>query len=208
MVRTCHTQYDYTIETGHIVGRGAIVCNFRTATDRVQTEEKIHRSLQEKEILLKEVHHRVRNNMQMISSLLNQTKDPALVDMVRYTKKLIDVIQQSFMAKTKLIAIAPKIANISLNMDTAIPCGLIINELVTNALKHAFAGRTKGRITISIACRDSMHAVLTVRDDGTGLPKGFSAAQQTSSGLTLVQILVEQLNERWRSAGSRERHSP
>ncbi len=204
----------------------AIVFNFRNVTDRVQAEERIHRSLLEKEILLKEVHHRVKNNMQVISSLLNlhsssiknararsiflesqnrvksmalvheilyQTKDLSRVDMMHYTKKLLGILQQSYSAQAKFIAIAPKIANISLDVDAAIPCGLIINELVTNALKHAFAAGKKGRITIVIARRNSTHIALTVQDDGRGLPKGFSAPQSSSLGLTLVNALVEQL---------------
>lgn len=204
----------------------AIVCNFRNVTDRVQAEDRIHRSLQEKEILLKEVHHRVKNNMQVVSSLLNlhsssikntrvrsiflesqnrvksmalvheilyQTKDLSRVDMKYYTKKLIGVVQQSFTAQAKFVAIAPKIANISLNVDAAIPCGLIITELVTNALKHAFAGREKGRISIVLTRRGATHVMLTVRDDGKGYTKGKSPVQHLSLGLTLVQALVEQL---------------
>ncbi|MEW5798122.1 MAG: PAS domain S-box protein [Bacteroidota bacterium] len=204
----------------------AIVCNFRNVTDRVHAEDRIHRSLQEKEILLKEVHHRVKNNMQVISSLLNlhsssiknvrarsiflesqnrvksmalvheilyQTKDLSRVNMVYYTKKLLGVLQQSYSAQSKFIAITPKIANISLNVDAAIPCGLIINELVTNALKHAFTAGKKGRISIVIAKRNSTHLVLTVGDDGKGLPKGFSSKRHSSLGLTLVNALVEQL---------------
>ncbi|MBI2427257.1 MAG: PAS domain S-box protein [Ignavibacteriales bacterium] len=204
----------------------AIVCNFRNVTDRVHAEDRIHRSLQEKEILLKEVHHRVKNNMQVVSSLLNlhsssikntrvrsiflesqnrvksmalvheilyQTKDLARVNMMHYTKKLIAVIQQSFAAQAKFVAIAPKIANINLDVDAAIPCGLIINELVTNALKHAFAAGKTGKISIVISQRNSSHVVLTVHDDGKGLPKGFTAAEHASLGLTLVQALVEQL---------------
>lgn len=214
----------------------AIVCNFRDVTERVHAEERIHRSLQEKEILLKEVHHRVKNNMQVISSLLNlhsssiknararsiflesqnrvksmalvheilyQTKDLASVDMVHYTKKLLGVLQQSYAAQAKFIAIAPKIANISLDVDAAIPCGLIINELVTNALKHAFAAGKKGRITITMEKRNRTHVVLTVRDDGKGLPKGFSSKQHSSLGLTLVNALVEQLKGSLMIGGTR-----
>lgn len=204
----------------------AVVCNFRDVTDRVHAEDRIHRSLQEKEILLKEVHHRVKNNMQVISSLLNlhsssikntrarsiflesqnrvksmalvhevlyQTKDIASVDMVQYIKRLMGVIQQSYAAQSKFIAIAPKIANINLDIDAAIPCGLIVNELVTNALKHAFADRKKGRITVALSRSNTTHVVLTIRDDGRGLPKGFSLVRRHSLGLKLVHALTEQL---------------
>jgi|GEM_PF-4405611 len=207
----------------------AIVCNFRNVTERVQAQEKIQRSLEEKEILLKEVHHRVKNNMQIISSLLNlhsvsisdvqtrslflesqnrvksmalvhellyQTQDLARIDMAQYTERLISVLQSSYSAKTNHIAISSKISNISLNIDSAIPCGLIINELVTNALKHAFDQRRRGHIQITLELSGDKTMTLAVSDDGKGAPNDVLAEAPSTLGLSLVQALVEQLKGR------------
>lgn len=204
----------------------AIVCNFRNVTERVQAQEKIQRSLEEKEILLKEVHHRVKNNMQIISSLLNlhsvsisdlrtrslflesqnrvksmalvhellyQTQDLARIDMARYTERLISVLQSSFAAKTNRIAISSKISNISLDIDSAIPCGLIINELVTNALKHAFDQHRRGHIQITLEWSGDKTMTLAVSDDGKGAPNDLLVETRPTLGLSLVQALSEQL---------------
>lgn len=204
----------------------AIVCNFRNVTERVQAQEKIQRSLEEKEILLKEVHHRVKNNMQIISSLLNlhsvsisdlrtrslflesqnrvksmalvhellyQTQDLARIDMAQYTERLISVLQSSFAAKTNHIAISSKISNISLDIDSAIPCGLIINELVTNALKHAFDQHRRGHIQITLEWSGDKTMTLAVSDDGKGAPNDLLVETRPTLGLSLVQALSEQL---------------
>lgn len=201
----------------------AFVANFRNVTDRVNAEERLIRSLQEKDILLKEVHHRVKNNMQVISSLLNlqsaslknekilsmfresqnrvksmalvheilyQSQDIASVNFSLYVKQMTASLQKSFGARARDIAVKVRIANIVLDIDSAIPCGLIVNELVSNSIKYAFPLRQDGQIDIELKKKKGAY-FLSVHDNGVGLPK--KAEQSQSLGLTLVRALSEQL---------------
>ena len=201
----------------------ALVANFRNVTDRISSDERLRRSLQEKEILLKEVHHRVKNNMQVISSLLNlqsasqkdertlsmfresqnrvksmalvheilyQSQDIASVNFSLYVKQMTASLQRSFGARARDVTVKVKIPNIVLDIDEAIPCGLIVNELVSNSIKYAFTKRPDGQIVIEL--KKKKHSlVLIVRDNGVGLPA--KAEQSRSLGLTLVRALSEQL---------------
>lgn len=202
----------------------AFVANFRNVTDRINADEQLRQSLHEKEILLKEVHHRVKNNMQVISSLLNlqsavsrnsstlallresqnrvksmalvheilyQSQDLSSVNFLVYARQLIVSLQKSFGAKSGHIAITVKIANIRLSITDAIPCGLIINELISNAVKYAFPNKRKGEISVEMK-KTNTRVTLIVNDNGIGLPKRLPAS--TSLGLKLVQALVDQLH--------------
>jgi PAS domain S-box-containing protein len=199
---------------GHTVGT-VIVLRDMTA---------LNRSLREKEILLREIHHRVKNNIQIISSLLNlQThyiKDKSYIDMLResqhrirsmgliheklyqsenlaeidfteYVKTLVYSLFRSYGVNTGRIAVKTDIEDISLDIDTAIPCGLIINELVSNSLKYAFPGERTGEITIQLHSRNG-HIELVVADNGTGIPEHIDFRTTSSLGLHLVTILVEE----------------
>jgi len=196
-----------------------------------EAEEQIKRSLGEKVVLLKEVHHRVKNNLQIISSLLNlqmpYIKDPqaielfkesqnrvismaliheklyqseslARIDLAGYIQSLTDNLFRSYGATRRAVRLKIDVVDIALDIDTVIPCALIINELVSNALKHAFPDAWNqaggiGEIRIDLH-RDAGHRfMLTVTDNGVGLPRGFDAQQCESLGLKLVGVLVKQL---------------
>jgi len=202
----------------------ALVANFRDVTERIVSEDRLKRSLQEKEILLKEVHHRVKNNMQVISSLLNlqsaslrdkaslpmfresqnrvksmalvheilyQSRDIVSVNFSVYVKQLVASLQKSFLTGTGTVSITVKVTNIVLDIDAAIPCGLIINELVSNALKYAFPKKRSGEIVIEVKKKNNAMIRLSVRDNGIGMLK--QKTRTASLGLKLVHALADQL---------------
>ncbi|MBN2416044.1 sensor histidine kinase [bacterium] len=194
--------------------------------ERKKTGQNLKRSLHEKELLLKEIHHRVKNNLTVIKSLLslqkNQIQTPeqaiaAFTDMENRVLSIAQVHQQlyksddfnqismksyiSTMTQNLKSIIAPRagitftheIEDVELSIDLAVPCGIIINELITNALKHAFPGTDKGTITIGFCCLGSGSCQLKVTDNGVGLPGGITLNNPNSLGLKLVTILTEQL---------------
>ncbi len=194
---------------------------------RIRTEESLKTSLQEKELLLKEVNHRVKNNLQVVSSLLSlqisRVKDPATAsalqesqariramslvhemlyktrdfnrtDFAEYTKTLIQDLMRSYGAHDDRFRCEVHIRNIALPINKAIPCGLVVNELVSNSLKYAFPPSFTGKPAITVRMRRlaSGRTVLTVRDNGVGLPRGFNAAGRDDTlGMRLVTLLVE-----------------
>ncbi len=200
---------------------GALVI-VRDITERKRAEEKIKQSLKEKEILLREIHHRVKNNLQVISSLLSlqsdyakntknvqvlkdsqdrirsmalihenlyQSEDLANVDFKRYITTMVHGLFRSYRIAGN-IALKIDIEDISLGIDTAIPCGLIINELVSNSLKHAFPEGKRGEISVSIySAKRSIE--LIVADNGVGIPEDIDFKTTKTLGLHLVTILVE-----------------
>ncbi len=192
----------------------------RDVTDRKRSE-KIKQSLKEKEILLQEIHHRVKNNIQVICSLLNlqsrhikdkkyaemlkesqdriksmgliheklyKSESLANIDFSEYIKDLTQSLLRSYGVSADNIALKIE-GNVCLGIDTAIPCGLIINELVSNSLKHAFPDR-KGEITVSLRS-DNGCIELIVSDDGVGIPDDIDFRTTESLGLHLVTILAE-----------------
>ncbi|MCP4131336.1 MAG: response regulator [bacterium] len=189
-------------------------------------KEQIKTSLIEKESLIKEIHHRVKNNMQIISSLLdlqaenitnendrepfidsqNRVRAMALVherlyhspdlssiDFNDYISGLIREYTNTLGRSAETISIIIRVENIYLNIDYAIPCALIINELLTNAYKHAFPGKTEGEITIDFNRESDSRYVLTVSDNGAGLPDNFDYKNSKTLGLKLVYALINQL---------------
>jgi PAS domain S-box-containing protein len=198
----------------------------RDITERKQVELKIQASLLEKETLLKEIHHRVKNNLQVISSLLDlqsshvqdekakaalresmervrtmatihtqlyQSQDLTKVDIGLFMRDLISNISQSYGRVASAVKINVDNDETMLGIDASIPCGLILNELVTNALKHAFPGGKEGKINITMRSEDNQ-AVLTISDNGIGFPKPIDFNNLKSLGLQLVNILVRQIN--------------
>jgi|GEM_PF-3577145 len=194
--------------------------------ERQQAEAKLKSSLAEKEILLKEIYHRVKNNLLVVSSLLelqtNYIDDPKIVKMLKnsqdrihsmalvheqlyssdnlqeidlsiYIKALLAKIFDSHSHQEKEIKFVIDAEKINLNIETAHSCGLIINELVTNALEHAFLGREKGVIWLSLQRQANCGIVLSIRDDGIGVASDFNFHQTNSLGLRLVRILTRQL---------------
>ncbi len=207
----------------HLVG--IIIVN-KDITERKQSEEKIKTSLKEKEILLKEIHHRVKNNLQVISSLLKMQsayiKDPAALDYFKissqrvksmaliheqlyrsadlssidfqsYIKKLTTHLFQTYGINTNAIRMHVNVKDIRLGIDTAIPCGLLVNELISNALKHAFPEKQKGKIEVEMV-KDGKKYVLIVRDTGSGFPDDVDYKNTETLGMQLVNTLVEQIN--------------
>ena len=193
--------------------------------ERKDAEEKIKESLKEKELLLREIHHRVKNNMQIISSLLNlqsnyvedeeavktlkesqsRVKSMALVheklynsnnlaniDFVGYVKSLVSNLVYTYVKDPEKIRIKTEGSDIHLNMDTSVPCGLIINELVTNSIKHAFPNGM-GEIIVKL---DHSHDefFITVTDNGAGFPEDLDFRNTKTLGLQLVNSLVNQID--------------
>ena len=197
----------------------------RDITDRKRDEDVIKASLAEKEVLLKEIHHRVKNNLQVISSLLKlqsryiqdsrviemlkesqnrvrsmalvhehlyQSKDLSNIDFAEYIQNLAHNLFQAYEINAQGIKLETSMAPCSLNIDTAVPCGLIINELVTNALKYAFTGQIKGKINIDFTLENRV-CVLTVSDSGIGFPQDLDYRKAPTLGLRLVGSLVKQI---------------
>jgi PAS domain S-box-containing protein len=193
-------------------------------TEQKKAEEKIRASLKEKEILLKEIHHRVKNNMQIVSSLLNlqsryvtddkiihilqecqnrirsmalvheklyHSEDLSKINSISYVETLIKDVLRTFGEGTAHININLEIDNVFLDIDIAIPCGLIINELLSNAYKHAFSDRKEGTIGISLHMNKDGQYELQVSDDGIGIPPTIDLETAESLGLQLVNILVK-----------------
>jgi len=205
----------------NVIGLSSIT---RDITHRKRADDQIKESLKEKEILLREIHHRVKNNMQIISSLLRlqsgyikeekylemfkdsqnriismsliheklyQSKDFAKIDFDEYIKDMVTGLYQFYGTNTDKIALNINAKDVSLGVDTAIPCGLIINELVTNSLKHAFPDDRKGKITISLCKTKEEEFELAVGDNGIGIPKDIDFRNTQSLGLYLVTLLAE-----------------
>ena len=196
-------------------------------TEKKLADEKIRQSLQEKEVLLKEVHHRVKNNLQVISSILNlqssyvkdsstlnilkesqnriksmafiheslyQTKDFSSINFSEYVVNLSHNLIHSYANFDHEIKLNLDIQNVFLNLDLAIPCGLIINEIVSNALKYAFIDNSEGgEITIKMYIQED-DLILVIGDNGIGLPSEVDYRNTESLGLQLVVTLTDQLN--------------
>jgi PAS domain S-box-containing protein len=207
-------------------GELCILTTTNDISERKLAEERLEASLREKELLLKEVHHRVKNNLQIVSSLLNlqsrylhgrpiaevfkdsrsrvdsmallheilyKSTDLADIDFGKYMKMLASHLSASYGAGLADIRVNIAADYASLDIDTAIPCGLIINELVSNSLKYAFPSGKKGQVDVSLRPNKGDGYVLTVSDDGVGLPAGFDIKTPSSLGLRLVTNLVKQL---------------
>jgi PAS domain S-box-containing protein len=194
-----------------------------------ESEERLRASLGEKEVLLKEIHHRVKNNMQVISSLvalqadeledaamravlrdvthrvrsmalvhekLYQSADLSRIEFDEYARSLLNYLWCAHGTGASTVRLALDLKPVSLSVNVAVPCGLILNELVSNALKHAFRGlgHAEGVVTVSLRVGAQGLVRLCVRDNGTGLPAGFDWSQARSLGLRLVQMLAGQLH--------------
>jgi PAS domain S-box-containing protein len=198
----------------------------RDITDRRMMRDQIEASLAEKVTLVKEVHHRVKNNLQIIISILNlqirKIDDPVIIDVLKdcqsrvrsmaivheqlykgddlsrislgdYLRALGAVLFSSYEAGSRNVRFEPDIRDIYVNMNTAIPLGLISNELITNALKYAFTDKKGGIISIR-ATEDAAGLTFIVADNGAGLSPDITLENQPSLGLRLVSTLAEQLN--------------
>jgi two-component sensor histidine kinase len=191
--------------------------------------ELLSTRLSTQETLLKEIHHRVKNNLQVISSLLSlqsgyttdasvlgmfkesqrrvesmaliheklhQSEHPTRIDFREYVHTLCTHLFASHGVRTEMINLHIDMDAVTLEVDTAVPCGLILNELVTNALKHAFPAGRRGAIRINLHSNGAGSFLLLVRDNGVGLPPAVNFRQTPSLGLQLVCALTDQLDGR------------
>ncbi len=205
---------------------GGLILFSQKITDRKRAEEQVRASLREKEVLLKEIHHRVKNNLQIISSLLflqstyvtddttleilaeSQSRVKAIaliheklyrseqfdkIDFAAYLNDLITELFRTYRVRDDTVTIHTDIEGVRLGIETALPCGLIINELVSNALKHAFPVPWTGEVWVELRPADGNQFVLTVRDNGIGLPECVDWQRTQSLGLQLVSDLTKQL---------------
>lgn len=195
-------------------------------SDRKHKEQKIQAALEEKNILLGEIHHRVKNNLQIVHSLLDlqstRISDPVVLDMLRDSQNrirsmalihqslylsndfarvnignvldaLIPTLMESYSVDHSRIRYRFTADDVLLSINLAIPCGLIINELISNALKHAFPDQRSGMISITLSHQANDHILLAVSDDGIGIAPDFDLQQTNTLGLQLVHLLADQL---------------
>lgn len=200
-------------------------CLREEVSERLKAEESVKASLEEKVVLLREIHHRVKNNLQVISSLLRlqaryvsdeqqrlmflesqnrlesmvlthellyRSKDLAKIDLNGYINGLVNLLLSSFGISRHQVSFETDVAPVSMSVDTAIPCGLITNELVSNCLKHAFPEGRTGKVRIVLTSSDSRFQLI-VSDDGIGLPPDLDFNRAQTLGLRLVHTLVKQL---------------
>lgn len=191
-----------------------------------QANDKLQTSLQEKVVLLKEIHHRVKNNLQVISSLLSlqsrdiaddrdlalfinsqnriktmaliherlyQSDDLAKVDFADYIPALADSLFNTYKTSAQEIALKVNVGDLMLDLDQAIPCGLMLNELISNSLKYAFPNERSGEIHVQLGPTQDGHVELVVGDNGIGLPADLNFRTSKSLGLQLINILTRQL---------------
>lgn len=208
-------------------GKSAVLTLARDITDRKKAEEQIRASLKEKEVLLKEIHHRVKNNLQIVSSLLylqsRKTNDDQVLSVLResqtrvrsmaliheklyqcedlaninlndYIRSLTGYLFNSYGVASHMVKLTISVDSAPLGLDRAIPCGLIINELVSNSLKYAFPNGRRGEVVVDLTRNGDGKLILIVRDDGVGLPEGMDITDTPSLGLQLVNTLVKQLD--------------
>ncbi|BBD08691.1 sensor histidine kinase [Desulfovibrio ferrophilus] len=194
-------------------------------TERERAQEQIRKSLDEKEVMLKEIHHRVKNNLQIISSLLylqsQQIEDPgqrelfmqsrdrvrsmalvheklyqsgdlARIDYKNYLETITKALMQTYRDQNRKVRLDLDLEQIFIPVDSAIPCSLLVNELLTNSMKHAFTDRATGTICLSLRQLEG-GVQLKVSDDGIGFPQGLDYRQTETLGMQLVVNLVGQL---------------
>lgn len=195
-------------------------------TEQKRAEERLRASLEEKETLLRELHHRVKNNLQLVSSMLilqaqhandptafvafneiqnrirsmalihaklYQAQDLAKIDFTKYLQELTAALIHSYGISTDRVSTTLNASGVMLGLNTAVPVGLIVNELVSNCLKHAFPGNRNGEIRIDLQREEGGSYILRIADDGIGLPEDLDITSTTTLGLQLVNTLVEQL---------------
>jgi PAS domain S-box-containing protein len=214
-------QLDYIASTSNIISIAI------ESDERQRAERETLKSLKDKELLLREIHHRVKNNLAVISSLLYlqsqktqnkqvldalkesqlriksmvlvheklyQSKDLSSINYSEYIETLAGTLFRSYETERRKISLELDVNEIYLDTDIASNLGLIINELISNSIKHAFPGNREGIITISLKLIENGKYILIVKDNGVGVPSGFDVFNTDSLGLKLVSTLVEQIN--------------
>jgi len=199
---------------------------FRLLTRAALTNIELERRVHEKDILLGEIHHRVKNSLQVVSSLLSleaaRIVDPSVIEMLQSTqnrvrsmalihqtlyqsndfahvdfdaflRSFVPTLIQSYSLHPERIVLSFHVAEVRLPIDAAVPCGLIVNELTSNALKHAFPDGRSGEISVDFEHDQGTHAILSVTDDGIGIPEDFDFDSSSTLGVQLVHVLAGQL---------------
>jgi PAS domain S-box-containing protein len=206
-------------------GKPTVIATLLDITEAKKVEEKMKAALAEKIILLKEVHHRVKNNMQIISTLLDlqsdsipdersktclresqnrirsmsliherlyQSKDFSTIDAGEYIRDLSHSLFTTYAVDTERISLNIDAGNVCLEINRAVPCALIINELISNSLKHAFPDGRRGEISVRVSSEGG-RITLEVADTGVGMPAGLDFRSTETLGLQLVNLLSKQL---------------
>ncbi len=201
----------------------------KEVAERKRAEARLEVSLREKEALLREIHHRVKNNMQIISSLISlpaprlqdsaaeqmllqiklrirsmamvhemlyHSGDLARIDFAEFLEELVVHHFQLFRIDADRISLKTELEKVMLPVETAVPCGLIAVELVSNALRHAFPGTRKGEVVVGLKRLDGSRVSLSVRDDGVGLPIGLDIQKAESMGMVILTTLAGQISGR------------
>jgi PAS domain S-box-containing protein len=222
-----HTYISIKVPLYDTTGNAYALCGISAdITERKRAEEELKAALHEKEVLLKEVYHRIKNNLQVISSLLDlqadtvtdpkvralfedsqqriqvmaliheslhQAGNVARIPAAEYIDRLSTRVFQAYNPSGDRVTLRVQVDPIWLEVHTAIPCGLILNELLSNSLKYAFPGGQTGEITIAMRSAPEGNVVLAVRDTGVGFPADVDFRRTDSLGLQLVCLLTEQL---------------
>ena len=199
----------------------------RDITDRKLAEAQLKRSLADKEILLRELYHRTKNNMQviramlalraaraenpavdaivrdtdrriqamsMVHQMLYRSQDLSMIDLHQYIRDLVTLLLRSYRLSTERVVLELDVEDTKASIDLAIPCGLILNELMSNAMRHAFPGDRAGKIRIRLVRVAPEALEMTFSDDGVGAPPGFDPRAQDSLGFrTIIALTEEQL---------------
>jgi PAS domain S-box-containing protein len=217
------SSYPVRLHDGRLLGVGVVAIDI---TERKRMEADLKAALHETELLLREVHHRVKNNLQVVSSLLGlqahaiqdnrlrayfeesrdrihamalihehlcQSSTLGHIEMADYIQELATSVVRSYCLGQDRISLEICAEALSFNLETAIPCGLLLHELLSNGVKHAFPDGRSGTIRVSLRRQSSQAYVLTVQDNGVGLPLGFDVHASPSLGWQLVQLLATQL---------------
>jgi PAS domain S-box-containing protein len=217
---------EFTVNKLDSNGKSYLVGFGRDITERRKAEEQIRRSLSEKTVLLKEVHHRIKNNLQIICALLDlqsdsipdeqsrisfqdsrdrvrsmalvheqlyQSRDFASIDLAGYIESLAACLFDSYVVEPGRITLRVEAESVLSGIDVTIPCGLIISELVSNSLKHAFADGREGEVVIGLNTAPDGWITIFVADTGVGFPPGIDVMNAPTLGLQIVSMLVKQV---------------
>lgn len=232
--------YFYSLIMGAvIINRNwmGIKSGIETIVDRTnrleEIREELKESLEEKEVLLREVNHRVKNNLQVITSLINIQKrnlkdpnslevftdlgqrihsinllheillserNPSKVNFQDFGNKLIQQFSRTYLLQEKPIAIVQEIEPVDLPLQTTLYCGMILNELLTNAVRYAFPDQKRGRIEVKFHQIENGYS-LSVKDDGISISEGFRGSDQDSLGLDIIETMVQRINGKLKIRG-------
>jgi len=223
--------YKWILDRGTVISRGEdgkplrMIGTYSDITERKRVEQALRASISEKEVLMREIHHRVKNNLQMMSALLElqsgyvkdeqvlgyfkdsqqriqsiamihaqlyHNKNLAEIDFATYLHMLVEHLRGQYGALCQQVSIRVNATPCILPVDTAIPCGLVVTELVTNAMKHAFPGGRTGELRIILQASDNGNIVLEVADDGVGMPVEPNPESGKGFGMRVVKLMVEE----------------